>query len=148
MIYYAREIVPAMEVEDIVADGFCFLLNKLNTFNDEEHAKALLFNFIRSRCIDFMKIQKSRRLKMSGIFIETEDDWAIRERAEIESHLIFSIKNRLEQLQPQFKRVIELAFFKHHTNEEICQILGIQDRTVRNLKSDALRALKLLFFDK
>lgn len=145
---YASHFVPDSEVADIVSESFCSMLTRGQPPKDEDEYLKLLYTRVRNRCLDYLKTKKVHQSKEPEIIYLMDDDWAIKQRAEIEAHLILSIRNRLESLAPQFRRVIDLAFFEHHTNAEICEILGVQDRTVRSLKSDALRALKLSFFDK
>src|SRR5205807_1596320 len=65
-------------------------------------------------------------------------------KAEIYQH----IYEEIEKLTPHLKKVFQMAYIEGMSNEEIAQQLGINNQSVRNDKSRALKQIRLAMMDK
>lgn len=127
--------------EDLMQDTFVELISKKNTFRSESRFKTYLFRIARNKAVDY--IRKSGKtvfiLDESAIKDEyafcTEDDIC---NAEIKSCLHSAIQN----LNPLYREVIYLSYFKDLTNEEIAYIIKKSKRQTELLLYRAKQSLK------
>jgi RNA polymerase sigma-70 factor (ECF subfamily) len=145
--FFCKNMVPADEAIDITANCFSKLWVSHTQFNNTESIQAFLFIAARNNCLNYLNHIKTRTQKEKEITALVDEEIFIR-NAEIESDIITKIREEVEKLPEQHRQVLKLSYYDGYANQEIANMMGISEKTVRNLKSLALRSLKEIFLDK
>jgi RNA polymerase sigma factor (sigma-70 family) len=53
------------------------------------------------------------------------------------------VLDEIEKLSPLVRSIFKLSYLEVKSNAEICEILGLKDKTVRNKKAEALKAIRI-----
>ena len=145
--FFCKNLVPADEAIDITANCFSKLWILHAQFNTRENIQAFLFITARNNCLNYLNHLKTRAQKEKEITALADEEVFIR-NAEIESDIITKIREEVEKLPEQHRQVLKLSYYDGYGNQEIANMLGLSEKTVRNLKSLALKSLKTIFIDK
>ena len=129
--------------EDITIESFTKAFEKINTYNDKYIFKTWLITISKNLHID--QIRKSRN---NLSLIETNDFKDISKKAPLVQRMILineqklrSLKNKISQLKPSYKKVIELKYFNELTYKEISSKLN---QPINNVKVRVMRAKRIL----
>jgi RNA polymerase sigma-70 factor (family 1) len=146
--YYARRFLDNdQDAEDVASTVFQKLwAHRSDPFESTTHLKAFLYAITRNDCINHIKLLK-RRTERELEVIRTlesgeEDTFASHEFI---AEMMKQIDMAIESLPPQAARIFKLAYFEGKSNNEIADMLEINEHTVRNQKSHALRLLRIAF---
>ena len=139
------------DAEDLTIEAFGKAFNNLHKYTPDYAFSTWLFRISINNCIDFIRKKRLSTTSMDdGIdgedgtprsaFIasqglDPEERFIKDQRAEL-------IRDVIEKLNPKYRRLIELRFFKELSYEEIAQELDIPLGTV---KAQLFRAKELLF---
>jgi len=145
--FFCKNLVGADEAIDITANCFSKLWLLHAQFNTKENIQAFLFITARNNCLNYLNHIKVRSQKEKEISELTNEEIFIR-NAEIEADIITRLREEVEKLPDQHKRILKLSYYDGYANQEIATMLGMSEKTVRNLKSLALKSLKAIFIDK
>ncbi|THU40451.1 RNA polymerase sigma-70 factor [Niastella caeni] len=142
IITFCKYMVPLDDAEDITSDVFVRLWKFREQWNTINDVKAFLYVSARNGCLNFLKQQKTRSDKQKEIagFLERQQEMIL--QSQIESELISLIKTEVDNLPDTCRTVFTLSYFEGYENAEIAERLSISDKTVRNLKSIALKTIK------
>lgn len=143
-----KSLVPEDEGADITAECFYKLYMRREHFDNMADIRAFLHITARNACLNYLKHQKVKERKEKEILLLSDKWETIITRSEIESEVIRSVKTYIENLPSNEARVLSLAYFDGYKNSEIAQILQIKDKTVRNLKTNALKKVKKALSNK
>ena len=148
IITFCKYMVPVEDAEDITADIFFKLWKSRESWDSIKNIKAYLYISARNACFNFLKQQKSKseKHKEIGALMARKEELIL--RSELESELIYRIKQEIENLPPRCKTVFNLSYFEGYQNPEIAEKLSISTQTVKNLKADALKAIRTSFLKK
>ena len=148
VFYYARRILDNDEdAEDVASTVFHKLWTRRTTaFESPMHLRAFLYAITRNDCLNHIKLLKrrtERELEVIRVLEKNEEDtFASHEFiAEIMKQVDIAIKT----LPPQAARIFKLSYFEGKSNNEIAALLDINEHTVRNQKSHALKLLRVVF---
>jgi RNA polymerase sigma-70 factor (ECF subfamily) len=145
--FFCKNLVGADEAIDITANCFSKLWVMHGQFNTRENIQAFLFITARNNCLNYLNHIKVKALKAKEISELANEEIFIR-NAEIEADIITKIREEVEKLPTQHKRILKLSYYDGYANQEIATMLGLSEKTVRNLKSIALKSLKAIFIEK
>jgi RNA polymerase sigma-70 factor (ECF subfamily) len=131
----------ASVAEDLAAESIAILLTKRKTFQDEHHLKAYLYKIAHHKAMDHLRFpigwvpldDVENVLGGSDPF----DGLLIKERNE-------TIYRCMQALPPQYRKVLQLAYFDGFEPADIAAILGKTAKQVYNLLSRAKASLKQL----
>jgi RNA polymerase sigma-70 factor (ECF subfamily) len=142
IITFCKYMVPIDDAEDITSDVFVRLWKCREQWNSIKDVRAFLYVSARNACLNFLKQQKTRSDKQKEIagILEREQEMIL--QSQIESELISLIKAEVDSLPDNCRTVFSMSYFEGYENAEISQRLSISDKTVRNLKSIALKTIK------
>jgi RNA polymerase sigma factor, sigma-70 family len=143
---FCKYLLPTIEdARDMTARLFVRLWEKKETLDSYQHLRAFLFLNARNKCLNFLRDQKAR----SAIDKQISDLTLSEQKAiffsEIESELITRIQEEVEKLPEQHRNILKLSYFQGYSNQEIADMLQISEKTVRNVKSIALKTVKIIF---
>jgi RNA polymerase sigma-70 factor (family 1) len=144
--FFCKNLVGADEAIDITANCFSKLWLLHAQFNTRENIQAFLFITARNNCLNYLNHIKVRSQKEKEITEIANEEVFIR-NAEIEADIITRIREEVEKLPDQHKKILKLSYYDGYANQEIATMLGMSEKTVRNLKSLALKSLKAIFID-
>lgn len=146
--YYARRFLDNdQDAEDVTSTVFQKLWShKGEPFESLNHLKAFLYAVTRNDCLNHIKLLK-RRTDRELEVIRRLENW---EEDAFASHefiaeMMKQIDIAIENLPPQAARIFKLAYLEGKDNHEIAALLDINEHTVRNQKSHALRLLRIAF---
>ena len=125
--------------EDLVEAAFIKLLKH---HGKVENVRAFLFEIIKNKYLDQIR-HRGVVKKADAHFKRMQEDmenyamlW------EMETTQQKMLVDKINELSPMRKAVINLYFFKGYTDIRIAEMLGLKLQTVRNHKSDALNILR------
>jgi RNA polymerase sigma-70 factor, ECF subfamily len=143
---FARKFVDFQDAEDIVADVFLKLWAKREDLYPMRDFKNYLIKWVQNSCLK--KLEADSRLEeynRTAAIIFDEMGAKEFELELLRVEVYERIREEVDKLPNQTKRVMELAFLKGLKNAEIAQRLGTSEQTVRNQKTNALAKLRIAF---
>lgn len=148
ILVFCKYLVPVEDAEDITANIFIRLWKQRKDLNSIANIKAFLFISARNACLNQLRELKAKAVREKEVahFIAKDEQFIM--LSEIESDVITRIKVEIEKLPDNCKQVFALSYFDGYKNPEIAQQLSISEKTVRNLKSIALKTIKAVMLNK
>ena len=128
------------ESEDVTQDIFIELWNQRNIFESFEQIKAYLYISAKNKCLNIIKHTNIKE-KYKQITASVRDVESSFEEDVIRTEVIAHIKNSIDKLPGQRKKVIMLSL-NGYKNNEIAEELNISVNTVKLHKKLAYESLK------
>jgi len=141
LYYLAKRFVSEEAARDIVAETYARLWKQPKAFDTIGHMAGYLSSITRNACIDLLK--RENRDKTMQEDLQYLADSATDEQDEIRAALYKMVLDEIEKLSPLVKSIFKLSYLEGKSNAEICNILGLKDKTVRNKKAEALKAIRI-----
>jgi RNA polymerase sigma-70 factor (ECF subfamily) len=140
---FAQKYVQDSDVAaDMVQEAFIKLWNGENDFENERASKAFLYTVTRNNCLNYLKHNK---IVLDHSLQFLENDLFFKDHL-IEQETYKAIHDAIEVLPSQGKRVVELSM-RGIKNPEIAERLSISVNTVKSVKANAYRLLRLRLQD-
>jgi RNA polymerase sigma-70 factor (ECF subfamily) len=149
-IYYMllKMVNNTSDADDLTIEAFGKAFKNIHLYTPNYAFSTWLFRIATNNCIDFI-----RKKKAAPAPIEQQDDQDDPtsylqadspgpEEELIRQQKIKHLKQVVNQLKPQYKKLIELRFFKEYSYDEISKELNIPLGTV---KAQIFRAKDLLY---
>lgn len=145
LYYLAKRFVNEEAARDIVAETYARLWKQPKAFDNMGHMAGYLSSMIRNACIDLLKQENRDKVLQEDLhyLADPAADAALHEQDEIRAALYKMVLNEIEKLSPLVKSIFKLSYLEGKSNAEICDILGLKDKTVRNKKAEALKAIRI-----
>ena len=123
-----RIVNKAADAEDILQDSFTDAFMQLSSFENKSTFGAWLKQIVVFKSIGFLK-----RQRMSFVDMETVAD--LPEENEIDEagiwYTVEMIRQTMQKLPDGYRTVLSLYLFEGYDHEEISEILGVAQSTVR-----------------
>lgn len=140
---FARRYIDDQETrEDIVQDVFFTIWEKRKTISPTISARNYLVTCVRNLCLNYLRDQGYKQDYETNIqkripaYVENQDDiYTLQELREL-------LDKTLAKLPPEYRLAFEMNRFENKSIEEIAEIMGVSDRTVKRYKSRAIEILK------
>lgn len=147
IFYYVKKYLPGeQDAEDITASVFQTLWLQKAALDPSRPLRPWLYTIARNLCLNHLKLSQRRTAReaeaLQMLHAGEENEFAAHEFME---ELMREIESLLKKLPPQAAAVFSMAFFEGKSNQEIATLLNINEHTVRNQKSLALKQLRLSF---
>ncbi|MBS1567751.1 MAG: RNA polymerase sigma-70 factor [Bacteroidetes bacterium] len=141
---FARKFVDMRAAaEDIVTDVFVRLWTRRADFSSFSGVRAFLFTATRNACLNYLRDEKKHsdiHHQLSALMpSETEDDAF---RQQVAEEVFRYIQEEIAKLSPKMKAILQLHL-QGVKNDEIARQLDISEKTVRNLKAEAIKLLRI-----
>lgn len=137
----ARNILNDEEVcKDILQEVFTDLWNK-RAQKDIRFLKTYLYNAIRFQVANHLRHDQIKQSHLNQI--TTLESSNTTEELIAYNELDSTVKERLSELPHRCKEIFYLSRYRHLSNKEIAESLGISQSTVENQINKALRHLRL-----
>jgi RNA polymerase sigma-70 factor (family 1) len=148
LITYCKNFVGFEDAQDITAETFYKLWKSQETWSSINNVKSFLYVSAKNSCLNHIKHQKLKEEKQKQIadLIAKEQKAVL--LSEIESELISQILHEIESLPENCKAVFKMSYLDGYETTEIAEKLNITTRTVFNLRSLALKAVKSAVFKR
>lgn len=150
VFYFARRFVTDTPVaEDITMEVFMKLWEKLKSFESLQAIKSFLYVAAKNACLNHLRNEQRKisNQKQLSYLLSAETDGSVSEQ-NITARVYQHIYDEIENLPEQLKKVFKMAYFDGLSNEDIAQKLAINNQSVRNHKSRALRSLRMVLIDR
>ena len=150
-IYYMllKMINNPSDADDLTIEAFGKAFKNLHLYTPNFAFSTWLFRIATNNCIDFIRKKRSSPSSIEHQQSDQENPAATLpsetldpEEKMIKQQKIKHLQLVVSQLKPQYRKLIELRFFKEYTYEEIANELNLPLGTV---KAQIYRAKELLF---
>lgn len=147
IFYYVKKYLPAeQDAEDITAAVFQTLWLQKANLDPARPLRPWLYTIARNLCLNHLKSAQRRTAREADalqlLHAGEENEFAAHEFME---ELMREIEIVLKKLPPQAASIFSMSYFEGKSNQEIAALLQINEHTVRNQKSLALKQLRLSF---
>lgn len=147
IFYFIRKYVfIEQDAEDLTSSVFQKLWLQKNTIDPEKPLRPWLYTVARNLCLNHLKLSQRRTAReaeaLRRLHTGEENEFAAHEFID---ELMRGIEITLKKLPPQTANIFTMAFLEGRSNQEIAALLHINEHTVRNQKSQALKQLRLSF---
>jgi RNA polymerase sigma-70 factor (family 1) len=148
--YFARRLVEDKEAaEDITADTFIKLYQMSPNFNSLPNIRAFLFVTTRNACLNYLRNLKVKNQRTSDLlYLLSNGQEKTFPEDEYRVELLQHIYDEIENLPTKCKQVFKLAYLEGLKNDEIAKLLHINNQSVKNQKTRALKILRLALSGK
>jgi len=136
-------------VEDCIQNLFIYIWEKRDTLSQTTYIRSYLMLSLRRRIIREIKNDKTKDLSNSVVHFFEEPGLGMEDeiiRDEIEEKRHFQLKGAIEKLSPKQREIIYLKFNQNMSNQDIADLLGINNQSVRNSVSRAINSIKKYIF--
>lgn len=131
------------DAEEITLDVYKYVWNNAANYNAElSNPSTWLIMLTRSRSIDKNRARKDTQELSDIIEKEISSSEKSTEKAALESEQRKIILEALSELDPNHRRVLELAYFYQYTQSEISEMMGIPLGSVKSIVRLATDKLK------
>jgi RNA polymerase sigma-70 factor, ECF subfamily len=129
--------------EDIAAETFIALWNKKPLFDHPAKAEAFLFSTAHNASLNFLRGQKRMEQRIAEHAKLEDRQTEINFNEEVMIYMYDYLFKRIGELPEKMQAVIKLQL-EGKKNTEIAAELNIAEKSVRNLKSEAIKLLRNL----
>lgn len=149
LLYFAKSMVRDQETaEELVADSFVKLWQRLETFESGDKVKAFLYIATKNACLNHLNSAHARQafdVESLDILQSVDpDSYAQIVRAE----LMQQIYDEVMKLPERQREVFRLTFFEELNTDEIAQRLDMTPAAIFANRSRAIEALRNIFKNK
>jgi len=150
-IYYMllKMVNNPSDADDLTIEAFGKAFRNLNLYTPNYAFSTWLFRIATNNCIDFIRKKKSAPSAIDQQQGDQDDpasnlqsDTPDPEEELIRLQKVKQLRHIVSQLKPQYRRLIELRYFREFSYEEIANELNLPLGTV---KAQLFRAKELLF---
>ena len=143
---FGSRLLPDKEaLKDCIQDVFVKLFTRKNTLDSIKNIDHYLYISLRNRIND----EYRRNVKLcdneisdSSMQVLAENEAYTRERMEQRQLLSDTMEKFFEKLSPRQRQIIHLYYNEHLKYEDICQVMGINYQSVRNLMHRSITRLR------
>jgi RNA polymerase sigma-70 factor, ECF subfamily len=143
--YVAYRVAREEDIEDIVANVFGKLVQRLNQFEYRQEGAfaAWLFTIAYNQVADFYRNKKRLDSNISPDKLpDIQSNTLTPEQMTVRQERFRQLYQRIRTLSPRRQEVIILSFFGGLRNKEIAKVLQLNERTVSSHLSQALEDLR------
>lgn len=135
---YVQRFVPSADVDDVLQTTFFELWRCRRRYEPERSLEAFVLGIARNRAIDSLRRRRHEVVEVSQLrHLVGDDGGELVERLASAAEL----RRALDELSPEQRQSIELAYFAHRTQAEIADQLNIPLGTVKARMSRGMKRL-------
>lgn len=132
------------DAEDLVADVFYKLISHNGRFKSLKQIEYFLYRTAINTSLDYLRHQRVKKISADNVEKYYEDmQESAKESAQIRDRFDHLMLLAAAKLSPQCKQIIVLGYANGLGNREIAWKLGLSEKTVANLKTLAMKTLKM-----
>lgn len=147
---FARRFVTDQQAaEDITTEVFLKLWDRLTDFDSLPAIQSFLHVSTRNACLNYIRNRSRQSVQQQRWeYLLQQDEEEVLAQQQLQADIYRHVYDEIEKLSPQLKTVFRLAYIEGLSNEEIADRLGINNQSVRNDKSRALKQIRMAMMDK
>lgn len=147
---FARRFVTDQQAaEDITTEVFLKLWDRLTDFDSLPAIQSFLHVSTRNACLNYIRNRSRQSVQQQRWeYLLQQDEEEVLAQQQLQADIYRHVYDEIEKLSPQLKIVFRLAYIEGLSNEEIADRLGINNQSVRNDKSRALKQIRMAMMDK
>ncbi len=133
------------DAEELAQETFTKAFAKLSQYNDKYAFGSWLFGIASNASIDFLRKKKYLEVTLE----EEQNSESLQPNPEehlIQKQDVKALRNKIEELKENYRRLLELRYFEEYTYEEISQELSLPMGTVKTqlhrAKSQLMKSMK------
>ena len=139
------------DADDLTIEAFGKAFKKLNQYTPDYAFSTWLFKIASNNCIDHIRRKKVEILSINKTFVDDEGTDMSQtlpshtldpEEKLIERQKIMMMREVVEKLKPNYRRLVQLRYFDEYSYEEIAKEMAIPIGTV---KAQLFRAREFLY---
>jgi RNA polymerase sigma factor (sigma-70 family) len=139
------------DADDLTIEAFGKAFKKLDQYTPDYAFSTWLFKIASNNCIDFIRRKKVEILSINKTVVDDEgtdmsqilpSNTPDPEEKLIERQKIMMMREVVEKLKPNYRRLVQLRYFDEYSYEEIAQEMSIPIGTV---KAQLFRAREFLY---
>lgn len=142
-----RYVGDRQVAEDITLETFVKLWDKRAQLADGSRLGAYLFTIARNASLNYLRDEQKRAVQHHELAALTPATMTLDDFADPRSEIYRRLYLEIEQLPGKMATVMRLSL-KGLKNGEIATEMGIAEKTVRNLKTAAVKQLKTVLLKK
>lgn len=143
--FICRRTPDPADAHDLAMEAFGKAFMKLHTFVPNYAFSTWLFKIAHNHCIDFSRrrrLEQAHRATFDEVALSNRPDELLNpEESMIRQERIAMVFSLLQQLNPRYRRMIELRFYEELSYEEIAEKLNLPIGTV---KAQLFRAKEMM----
>jgi RNA polymerase sigma-70 factor (family 1) len=145
VFYTAKRFVPDTQAaEDLATETFLKLWERLADFDNLAAMRSFLYLTVRNACINHLRTEGRMTARHQQLIrLLEQGDRESADNRQLMADLYTHIYEEIEKLSPRLKQVFLLSYIDGLSNEEIAARLRINNQSVRNDKTRALKQLRL-----
>ena len=129
--------------EEVVQEVFLRLWDTPDRFDPERGSlRSFLLAQCHGRSVDLVRAEQSRRTREEKEHRQRAEGGYDLEHEVWDMAVAEHVREALDQLPPEERRAIELAYFGGHTYREVAEMLGQPEGTVKSRIRSGLRRLR------
>ncbi|MCX6247866.1 MAG: sigma-70 family RNA polymerase sigma factor [Bacteroidetes bacterium] len=136
------------EAQDIVQEAFIKLWNRRETLNEYRSVEALAVVTTRNLCLDKLKAKKYPAESIDRLKADIPDMGSDLEKDKELIALTDKIKEIIGTLPEQMKTIMQLRDIEGYDFEEIAEVLGMNENTIRVNLSRARKKVREIMINK
>lgn len=138
-----QRLVPQKaDAQEIVIDSFIKVWNKRIHFPSMANLTAYLMVTATNACRSFLKKTRKEVLLKREYDNVYDPETDFPDHEEVKQEVLGRVLQEMENLPPKCREVIRLAYIVGMKNSEIAEHLMMDEKTVRNQKTNGLHALR------
>ena len=139
--YIRSKISLAQDAEDIVADVFLKVYEKLDSFDESKATLSTwIYTITRNTLTDWFRTRRS----FEGIPESQDDGYSVEDEV-CNAEMLETLADALEALEERERDIVILRYYSGKTLREIAETMHISYAYVKVLQNKALAALKKYF---
>ena len=124
----------------VIIESFGKAFNNLSTYSSTYAFSTWLFSIAKNHCIDFLRKKKNRTVSIddlidqedgNSLHIDIKDQKPTPDDYLIKKQRIQFLRNLVDQLDPKYRLLVRLRYFKELSYDEIAQELNLPLGTVK-----------------
>ncbi len=125
-----RIVNNAVEAEDVLQESFIDAFHHIGSFQNKSSFGAWLKQIVVNKSINHLKRKRIDLVEMKEAEVTQHTEYAEDDKAEVQLQVAL-ILNAVKQLPPGYRTVLSLYLLEGYDHEEIAQVLGVAESTVR-----------------
>ena len=134
------------EASDLAQEAFIKYWDKRNNFKAIHEVKSYLYSIAKNSSLNYLKSQRVRNDYESSVKNSTTDNESVIDDIIIKEEVYAYLHNAIKTLPDQTRRIVQLSI-QGYKNPEISTKLNISINTVKGLKKNAYKNLRVLLKD-
>ena len=149
--YAVRTIGDAGKAEEVTNDVMLEVWKSAARFEHRSRVSTWIIGIARHKSLNAIRGRQHVTVDIADVAEQVSDEGAAVESGEAErdqAEMRRVLRAAVAKLSPEHKDVVELTFFHGHSYEEIAQIVGCPENTVKTRMFHAKKQLKSLLGER